>query len=184
MEHFLHHNGYVTILLAVAFSGEFGLFAGVALARAGAVTLPGVIAVGTIASFIGNSFYYCAGRLLWNKWQFLRKNFGDKVERSSIPVRRYGSPIMLIARFFYGVRNIVPITLGIYRVSVGVFTFYNIVGALIWAWVFTEAGSLFSLYMMKSFTGFREGLTWGIITSAIIVAAYFIARRFFPKIKK
>ncbi len=90
MENFIHQNGYVTVFLTVAFSGEFGLFAGIALARAGSVTLPGVIAVGTIASFVGN---------------------------------------------------------------------------------------MFSSYLIKSFTGFRELLLWGLLTSAIVAGLYLLIRK-------
>lgn len=184
VEQFIHHNGYVTVFLTVAFSGEFGLFAGVALARTGAVALPGVIALGTVASFIGNMFYYYAGKILWNKWHFLKNNFGAKVEATSRVVRRYGSPLMIIARFFYGIRNVVPITLGVYRVGVGIFMFYNIVGAFFWAWFFTEAGAFFSIHLMKSFASFRQGLLWGIFTSAVIAALYLVIRKTVSKIQK
>ncbi|MCL4509601.1 MAG: VTT domain-containing protein [Bacteroidetes bacterium] len=177
MENFIHQNGYVTVFLTVAFSGEFGLFAGIALARAGSVTLPGVIAVGTIASFVGNMFYFYAGKLLWTKWHFLKNKFEKKVEKTSSVVRRFGSPLMLIARFFYGVRDVVPIALGVYDVGVGIFAIYNFVGAVLWAWFFTEAGNMFSGYLIKSFTGFRESLLWGLLTSAIVAGLYFLVRK-------
>ena len=90
------------------------------------MTLPGVIALGTAASFVGNMFYYYAGKILWNKWGFLKRNFGAKVEATSNIVKRFGSPLMLIARFFYGIRNIIPITLGVYSINVLVFMVYNI----------------------------------------------------------
>ncbi len=183
MEHFLHDNGYITVFLAVAFSGEFGLFAGVALARVGSVTLTGVIVLGSAASFVGNMFYYYAGRVLWNKWGFLKRNLDSKVEASSAIVRRFGSPLMLIARFFYGIRNIVPIALGVYDVNVMVFIIYNIVGAFIWAWFFTEAGSIFSIHLMRGFASFRSGLLWGIITSLLLVVLYLGVRKVVSKIQ-
>ncbi|MFZ1081573.1 MAG: hypothetical protein WAO19_06585 [Candidatus Kryptoniota bacterium] len=182
MEHFFNHNGYITVFLTVAFSGEFGLFAGVALARTGSVTLPGVIALGTAASFVGNMFYYYAGKLLWNKWGFLKKNFGAKVEATSNIVKRFGSPLMLIARFFYGIRNVIPITLGVYSINVLVFMVYNVVGAFVWAWFFTEAGNLFSIHIMRNFASFRTGLLWGIVTSALLVGLYLVVRKAISKI--
>lgn len=182
MEHFITQNGYLTVFLTVAFSGEFGLFAGVALAHKGAVTISGVIILGTVASFIGNMFYYYAGRFVWNKWQFLKKNFGAKVESTSIVVQRYGSPLMLLARFFYGIRNVVPITLGIYGVNVYVFVTYNVIGAFVWAWTFTEGGVVLSSQVAKSFASFRVGLLWGLITSAFIAILYFVVRKAVSKI--
>ncbi len=167
----------MTVFVTVAFSGEFGLFAGVALAHAGSMTLPGVIVLGTAASFVGNMFYYYAGKILWNKWGILKRNFGAKVQATSKIVRRFGSPLMLIARFFYGVRNIIPITLGVYSVNVAVFVAYNIIGAFAWAWFFTEAGNLFSIHVLRNFTSFRTGLLWGIVTSAAVVVLYLVIRK-------
>jgi len=177
MEHFLRNNGYVTVFLTVAFSGEFGLFVGVALAHAGSVTMPGVIALGTAASFIGNMLYYYAGKFLWDKWGLLKRNFGSKVEATSRIAWRYGSPLMLIARFLYGIRNIIPIALGLFGVNIMVFMIFNIVGAFAWAWFFTEAGNVFSIQVMKAFSGFRSGLIWGIITSAMVAVLYFMIRK-------
>ena len=184
MEHFIHQNGYLTVFLTVAFSGEFGLFAGVALAQKGAVTITGVIILGTIASFIGNMFYYYAGRFLWDKWHFLKKNFGGKIESTSRVVQRYGSPLMLVARFFYGIRNIVPITLGLYGVNVHLFVVYNIIGAFAWAWFFTEGAAVFSTHILKNFVSFHVGLLWGLITSAIIALLYFTVRKVVSQIQK
>ena len=184
MEHFLHNNGYITVFLTVAFSGEFGLFAGVALAHAGSVTITGVVALGTVASFVGNMFYYYAGKLLWDKWNFLKRNFNAKVEATSRIVQRFGSPLMLVARFFYGIRNVVPITLGVYHVNIIVFMVYNIIGAFLWAWFFTEAGNIFSVHVMKGFASFRSGLLWGIITSALLVVLYFVVRKAVSKTHK
>ena len=184
MEHVFNHNGYITVFLTVAFGGEFGLFAGVALARTGSVTLTGVIALGTAASFVGNMFYYYAGKFLWNRWSFLKRNFNAKVEATSNIVQRFGSPLMIITRFFYGVRNIVPITLGVYRVNIVVFVVYNIIGAFVWAWFFTEAGKLFSIHIMKNFVSFRTGLLWGIITSALLVVLYLVIRKTVSKIHR
>lgn len=171
------HNCYLTVFLAVVFGGEFGLFAGVALAQTGAVSLAGVIALGTAASFIANTIYYYAGKLLWDKWSLLQRKFGDKVQDTSGVVRRYGSALMLVARFFYGIRDIVPIALGLYEVEAGIFSIYNFLGAFIWAFTFTLAGHYFSAFFINSFKSFQVGLIVGIFLAAVIVAAYLLIRR-------
>jgi membrane protein DedA with SNARE-associated domain len=182
VEHFLHQNGYLTVFITIVFTGEFGLFAGVALAHRGVVTITGVIFLGTLASFVGNMFYYYAGRFLWGRWHFLKKNFGPKIDSTSPAVHRYGSPLMLISRFFYGIRNIVPITLGIYNVGVYIFAVYNLVGAFIWAWTFTEGGAFVSSHLVKRFMSFRFGLFWGLVASAVLVLLYLGVRKAVSKL--
>lgn len=179
---FIHQNGYLTVLITVAFAGELGLIAGAALARTGAVTLTGVVILGTVASFVANMFYYYAGKLLWNKWRFLRDRLGDKVERSSRVVNRYGSPMMLAARFFYGVRDIIPVALGLYRVKTGLFVLYNIIGAFIWAFLFTVLGNVLSGFMKESFGSIQSMLVWGIAAAIFVAVAYSLIRKTVSKL--
>lgn len=184
MEQFIRENGYLTVFLTVAVSGEFGLMAGVALARAGSVTLLGVIVLGSIASFIGNMFYYFAGKFLWNRWRFFKDRFGTKVEKSSRLVRRFGSPLMLISRFFYGVRNIVPIVLGLYDVSLGVFVIYNIIGAVIWAWFFTEAGGIVASFMLGPLAHLQKTMLWGAAVIVVTGVLYVLIRKFVSRLER
>lgn len=176
MEQFIHQNGYLTVFISVALAGEVGLFAGVALARSGAVSLTGVIILGTAASFVGNTVYYYAGKFLWKRWSFLREKFGEKVNRSSRVVNRFGAPIMLVARFFYGIRDIVPITLGLYQTDPVPFTACNIAGAFLWAYSFTVLGKAFSSFVKGYAGSLRATLLWMVI-STLIVVVYISIRR-------
>ncbi len=142
MSDFFANNGYLTVFLTVVISGELGLFVGVALAHAGSVTMAGVIAVGTLAAFLGNTVYYCAGAFAWEKWAFLRNRYQQRVEATAKNVQRFGLPVMVVARFLYGVRNIVPLVLGIYRVDFLRFALYNGAGCIVWVLAFTELGYL------------------------------------------
>lgn len=183
VEQFIHQNGYLTVFVTVALAGELGLMAGAALARTGAVSLTGVIILGTAASFIANTIYYYAGKVLWGKWTFLREKFGEKVDRSSGVVRRYGSPLMLVARFFYGVRDIVPVTLGLYRVEPGLFTLYNIIGAFVWAFFFTVLGDAFAGFIRGSFRNIQTALLWGAAVAVVLFLLYMLIRRAVSKIR-
>jgi membrane protein DedA with SNARE-associated domain len=183
VDYFICQNGYFSVFLAVAFGGEFGLFAGVALAKTGAVSLAGIVVLGTAASFTANTIYYYAGKLLWNKWHFLRARFGEKVGRTSGVVRRFGPRMMLIIRFFYGIRDIVPIALGIYEVRGSVFALYNLIGAFVWAFVFTMLGHIFSGLFLTAVRSFHEGLLWGVAAVMAAFAVYFLIRRAVLKIR-
>lgn len=183
MEQFIHQNGYLTVFITVALTGEFGLVAGAALARTGAVTITGVVILGTAASFTANTIYYFAGKFLWNKWKLIREKFGTKVDRSSRIVRQYGSPLMLVARFFYGVRDIVPLALGLYRVEPGLFSLYNIIGAFIWAFFFTVLGDALSGFIKGAFHSVQSTVMWGIGAAVIIAVCYYLIRKAVSKLR-
>jgi len=140
MHELVRENGYLTVFLTVVVSGELGLFVGVALAHAGSVTLTGVVTVGTFAAFLSNTLYYCAGAFLWSRWGYLKRRFEEKVASTSTTVKRVGLPLMIPARFLYGVRNIVPLVLGIYRANILAFAFFNLVGSFVWVCAFAGMG--------------------------------------------
>jgi membrane protein DedA with SNARE-associated domain len=182
VEQFIHQNGYLTVFISVALAGEVGLFAGVALARSGAVSLTGVVVLGTVASFVGNTIYYYAGKFLWKKWSFLRDKLGEKVDRASRVVNRFGSPIMLVARFFYGIRDIVPITLGLYQTEPVRFAAYNLVGAFLWAYSFTVLGKAFSSFVVGYAGSLGATLGW-VVISTVIVGVYLSIRRLASRLR-
>ncbi len=183
MEQLIHQNGYLTIFLAIAFSGELGVFVGVALARTGAVSLTGVVILGTAESFVANMFYYYLGKLLWKRWAFLRRRFGESVTKTSPAVLRYGSTLMLLSRFFYGIRDIIPTALGLYQVRAGGFAIFNMIGAFIWAFSFTILGSAFSDLFLNRYRIFQVGLMLGLAVAAVIVMAYVLIRNKISKMR-
>ena len=153
------------------------MFAGAALAKTGAVSLAGVVTLGTAASFTANAMYYYAGKLLWNKWLLLREKFGEKVGRTSGVVRRFGPRMILVSRLFYGIRDVVPIALGIYEVGGGIFAIHNVIGAFAWAFCFTMMGHFLSGVFLNSLRSFQVGLLWGIAIAAAILLGYLLIRK-------
>jgi membrane-associated protein len=63
----------------------------------------------------------------------------DYIPRTEAFVKRHGGKTMILARFIAVVRTIVPLIAGIGKMSQGIFFFYNVVGAVIWAGSLTLA---------------------------------------------
>ncbi len=159
------------------------MFAGIALAQAGAISLTAVVALGTAASFLANTLYYYLGRLLWKRWSFLRQRFGKRVEDTSPVVMRYGASVMLAARFFYGIRDIVPITLGLYGVSAGGFILFNILGAFLWAFLFTVFGNAFADFFLHTFRSVELVVIGSLMAGSMGTVAYALVRRAVSKLR-
>jgi len=146
MEQILNYNKYLIVIALILLSGEAGLFAGVAFVAAGKMHMYEVIIIGTFVSFLGNMMYYYLGKFTWNKWNFLRNKFGGKIEKSKKLINKFGPPIILVSRFIYGIRNIIPICLGLYQVNIIYFTIFNIIGGIIWTMFYTCSGYLIYTY--------------------------------------
>lgn len=122
--------------------GETILLLGGVAAQMGALDVSLVMLFAFLGSTSGDQLYYFIGR--WKGQAVL-----DRFPRWKKPatkvgehIRRHQNLIILSFRFFYGLRNVSPFVLGIYRISIPKFVTLNIIGAAIWSFVFTMIGFL------------------------------------------
>ena len=136
---FLDRYGYPAVFLAVLVEG-FGLVApGQTLLIAAALTaakghlnIVWVLIWAFTAAVLGNSLGYLigcrGGRPLLHK---IKVN-EQRLERMEGYFSRYGKGLVLIARFFDGLRQLNGIVAGILKMPWQVFTTFNILGAALW----------------------------------------------------
>ena len=143
--------GYAGIFLAMFVEGvitpipsEMILpFAGY-LARAGALDLPLVVLVASLAAMLGSGGAYYLGLRLgrpfvlrYGRFLFLDASDLDRAERW---FRRYGNVGVFLANCFPGSRSIVAYPAGAARMGVARFLAATFCGALVWNSVLTAAG--------------------------------------------
>ena len=138
----LSRYGYPALFLAVLVEG-FGLVApGQSLlvaaaftAARGGLNLFWVVLLACVAAIVGNSLGYLlgvrGGRPLLQK---LRVN-GKHLQRMEGYFDRYGKGVVIIARFFDGLRQLNGIVAGLLHMPWRVFTICNILGAVLWTGV-------------------------------------------------
>jgi membrane protein DedA with SNARE-associated domain len=136
---FLDHYGYAAVFLAVMVEG-FGLVApGQTLLIAAALTaahgnlnIAWVFIWACTAAVVGNSLGYLLGR--WGGRPLLHKIRVNeqRLDRMEGYFSRYGKGLVLIARFFDGLRQLNGIVAGMLKMPWKVFTTFNILGAVLW----------------------------------------------------
>ncbi|MGK9450647.1 DedA family protein [Acidithiobacillus caldus] len=140
---FLRHYGYGILFLGTLLEGEAVVVVAGALAQAGILELPWVIAAAFAGSTINDQVLYQVGyrygdRVLGWIPLFLRRH----VVKAEGLIRRYGNVITLVFRFIYGTRTITPILLGVHRYPPRRYLWMNPLAALIWAVVLSVVGYL------------------------------------------
>lgn len=132
--------GYWAVLLGTFLEGETILLLGGVAAQMGALDVSLVMLTAFVGSTSGDQLYYFIGR--WKgqalldrfpRWQQSANKVGEHI-------KRHQNLIILSFRFFYGIRNVSPFVLGIYRISIPKFVSLNIIGAAVWAFTFTMIG--------------------------------------------
>lgn len=133
MEQFIQDWGYVALFL-YSFGGGF-----LALAIAGAFSYAGdlnifiTIVVAAISNIIGSQFLFFMAKSNKNYAQEMMNKHKRKVALVQLLLRKYGSFIIIIQKYIYGVKTLVPLVMGISDYSSYKFTVLNVIASILWA---------------------------------------------------
>ncbi|WP_041959715.1 DedA family protein [Sulfurospirillum arsenophilum] len=125
--------GYI-ILFAYSFGGGMiAIIAAGVLAYAGKMDLTTSIVVAAFANVIGSSFLFYMGR--YNKKALMPyiKAHRRKLALSHILMKKYGDKIIFIQKFIYGLKTLVPMTIGLTKYPQAKFHLLNTISAVAWA---------------------------------------------------
>ena len=141
--------GYIILFLYSFGGGFFALVAAGILSYAGKMDITTSIIVAFIANFIGDSVLFYIARYNKNIVMPYIKKHRRKLALSSIMMKKYGDKIIFFQKFIYGVKTLVPITIGFTRYDFKKFTIYNLISALIWALIFGLGSFYAGKYLLK-----------------------------------
>jgi len=124
--------GYIILYAWSIIEGESGLIMAGLLSSTGDMNLYIAIFVAGLGGFTGDQIYFYIGR--YNKSYVHGKFKGQrrKFALAHLLLKKYGWPIIFIQRYMYGLRTIIPISIGLTRYDAKTFAFINIISA--WCW--------------------------------------------------
>jgi membrane protein DedA with SNARE-associated domain len=136
--------GYWAVLLGGILEGEtVFIAAGYAISQEYLAPLPTYIAAVAGAS-LGDVFYFTLGRFFGAR---LIRSFAllQRLRaRAILFLRRWGRATAGFTRFAYGLRIILPMTIGAARFPVATFLVFNLIGSLAFAGLYLSIGYLFA----------------------------------------
>ena len=125
--------GYIILFAWSILEGEMGLIMAGLLTHTGDMNLFIAIFVAGLGGFVGDQIYFYIGR--YNKGYVHKKFRGQrrKFALAHLLLKKYGWPIIFVQRYMYGMRTIIPISIGLTRYSAKMFAFINLISAWCWA---------------------------------------------------
>lgn len=128
----LKEYGYVILFLWSILEGETGLFMAGILSHTGDMNVYLSIFIAGLGGFVGDQIYFYIGR--YNKGYITQKLKSQrrKFAIAHLLLKKYGWPIIFIQRYMYGLRTVIPISIGLTRYDAKKFAFINLISA--WAW--------------------------------------------------
>ena len=129
----LKEYGYIILFVWGMLEGEAGLIMAGLLAHTGDMNLYMAIFIAGLGGFAGDQVYFYIGR--FNKTAVLRKLKSQrrKFAFAHLLLKKHGWPIIFTQRYMYGMRTIIPISIGITRYDAKKFALINLVSAWCWA---------------------------------------------------
>ena len=184
-EFVLAHGTWVYVLLfAIIFvetgvvvmpflPGDSLLFVVGTLCGAGLMNLPLAMALLCAAAILGDQVNYSIGRHFGPKvWQWEHSRWFNKraFEQAHAFYEKYGGITIVLARFMPFIRTFAPFVAGVAAMSRAKFSFYNVIGALIWVVGLTLAGYWFgNLPWVKDNL---DKIIWALIIVPGLIAIY------------
>ncbi|WP_456451445.1 DedA family protein [Hydrogenimonas sp.] len=125
--------GYVILFVWSVMEGELGLVMAGTMVHTGHMNMPTAILVAGLGGFVGDQIYFWIGRYN-KKWlrHYLHKH-RRKFALAHLLLKKYGWPVIFIQRYLYGLRTIIPMSIGLTRYSAKKFAIINFVSAQVWA---------------------------------------------------
>ncbi len=153
--------------------GDSLLFVVGALCGVGLMNLPLVMALLIVAAILGDQVNYSIGRAIGPRvWQWEQSRWFNKraFEQAHAFYERYGGITIVLARFMPFIRTFAPFVAGVSAMDRAKFSFYNVIGALIWVIGLTLAGYLFgNLPWVKEHL---DKIIWALILVPGLIALY------------
>lgn len=136
------HYGYAALVIGSMAEGETVTLLGGVAAHQGLLKFPLVAAAVALGGMMGDQLLYLLGRCYGGKILRRFPRYHTKIRRAQKMIQRHPYLFVIGTRFTYGFRVVGPLLIGASRLPPKIFLPLNIVGALIWALLFTTLGYL------------------------------------------
>ena len=129
----LKEYGYVILFLWSILEGEVGLIMAGIMSHTGDMDYFMSVIVAALGGFSGDQMYFYIGR--FNKNYIQRKLYKQRLKFAiaHLLLKKYGWPIIFMQRYMYGLRTVIPMSIGITKYSAKKFALINLISAWVWA---------------------------------------------------
>lgn len=130
--------GYLAVFVGTLLEGETIVFLAGLAAHHGYLAFPAVVALALSGGFLSDQILFYVGRRYGNRVFARFPGIAAKVPRAQALIRRWDVLAVVLLRFLYGLRTVLPIVIGTCGIAPWRLVLFDFIGAVLWA--FTVAG--------------------------------------------
>ena len=175
MEQLIQDWGYVALFLYSFGGGFVGLvFAGV-LSYAGDLNIYVSIIVAGISNFLGDQFLFFLARKNKSYAKDMMKKYGRKIALAHLMMRKYGSLVVFVQKYIYGIKTLIPLAMGLTKYSAVKFMIFNILATILWAVIVGYASYSAGEYILSISDDFKY-IGLGLVLVIFLLISYVFKR--------
>ncbi len=175
MEEFIKDWGYIALFLYSFGGGFVGLVVAGVLSFSGELDLFISMIVAGSSNFLGDQVLFYIARKNKIYANNVMRKYGRKIAYSHLLMRKYGSFVIFIQKYLYGVKTLVPLAMGLSKYSLIKFTFFNSLSTILWAGIVGYASYVAGEYVLSTTSEFKYvGM---VLVFAILLSVYYMFKR-------
>ncbi|KIX15270.1 membrane protein [Dethiosulfatarculus sandiegensis] len=171
-------HGYWALFLGGFIEGEtFFLLGGVAAGQ-GLLSPWGVGLSAMAGGFLGDQFFFLLG--LWKGEKFIKRSsrLAAKAGKIKKPIQRHAVALILLSRFLYGLRAVIPLACGASGIRPARFMGLNLISAILWSLTFGGLGYLLGETVLSRLDNLEDLKIQLAIILLILITTLFLGRLF------
>lgn len=165
-------GGYIVLFFYSLGGGMVGLLAASVLATQGQLSFPLVLILAIAGNISGSSLLATLAR---NQKRAFTRHFQSQrrlIASARLYLKRYGVPLIFVTKFIYGMKTIIPLSVGLSSYSLAKFHFYNFFACIIWGLAIgfaTKFATSTILQLANTYGAYVKYLGFGIAIAGFIV---------------
>jgi membrane protein DedA with SNARE-associated domain len=177
LEQFLQDFGYFALFLGTFFEGETILVLAGFLAARGYLEIEWVLVTAFFGSYAGDQLWYYLGRHKGRQMLARRPTWQSAGDRALRLINRHPDLWVLSFRFFYGLRTVMPVAIGLSGYPPVRYLVLNGIGAIVWAIALGLAAFYFGAAMESVLGDIKRYELWVLGALAVIGIALWLRRQ-------
>ncbi|TLD79923.1 DedA family protein [Helicobacter sp. MIT 05-5293] len=125
--------GYILLFFYSLGGGYVGLITAAIMSTLDKMDLYIVIVVSGVGNFVGSTMLAFLARYQKKEITSFLSKHKRKLALAQIWTRKYGSWLIIFCKYLYGIKTIVPLSIGMMNFNLKKFSFVNAIACVIWA---------------------------------------------------
>jgi membrane protein DedA with SNARE-associated domain len=176
--------GYIIVFLYSFGGGFLALLAASVLSYAGEMNLYLTLIVAFVANMLGDGVLFWMARNQMGDLSQHMKKYSRQLALTRLLMKKYGSLVIFIQKYIYGVKTLIPIAMGLTKYDFKTFLFFNIFASLLWTLIVGIGGYLSGEFFINLFQKAKEYPYLAPIILLGILGLIYFYFKFFTRKKK